>query len=147
LYSPRRTCNPTTPVGPVYAKKLVRAFGGKVFDIIEAAPDRLREVDGVGPVRAASIVTAPSGAVPLGVPAGWPRWPRQPPEPRNDEVAMSILGQFGLWLLGLTIGGTLMAGLMSVRDKPLAWWEYAVFGTMALGAGVALAMAPMVPWG
>ena len=32
---------------------------------------------------------------------------------------MSILGQFGLWLLGLTIGGTLMAGLMSVRDKPL----------------------------
>lgn len=46
---------------------------------------------------------------------------------------MSILGQFGLWLLGLTIGGTLMAGLMSVRDKPLAWWEYAVFGTMALG--------------
>ena len=60
---------------------------------------------------------------------------------------MSILGQFGLWLLGLTIGGTLMAGLMSVRNKPLAWWEYAVFGTMALGIGVALAMAPMVPWG
>jgi hypothetical protein len=60
---------------------------------------------------------------------------------------MSILGQFGLWLLGLTIGGTLMAGLMSVRDKPLAWWEYAVFSTMALGVGVALAMAPTVPWG
>jgi exodeoxyribonuclease V alpha subunit len=58
LYSPRRTCNPTTPVGPVYAKKLVRAFGEKVFDIIEAAPDRLREVDGIGPVRAASIVAA-----------------------------------------------------------------------------------------
>jgi hypothetical protein len=60
---------------------------------------------------------------------------------------MSILGQFGLWLLGLTIGGTLIAGLMSVRNKPLAWWEYAVFGTMALGGGVALAMAPTVPWG
>jgi exodeoxyribonuclease V alpha subunit len=26
-------------VGPVYAKKLVRAFGEKVFDIIEATPD------------------------------------------------------------------------------------------------------------
>jgi ATP-dependent exoDNAse (exonuclease V) alpha subunit len=28
-------------VGPVYAKKLVRAFGEKIFDIIEASPDRL----------------------------------------------------------------------------------------------------------
>jgi len=45
-------------VGPVYAKKLVRAFGEKVFDVIEAAPDRLREVDGIGPVRAASILAA-----------------------------------------------------------------------------------------
>ena len=45
-------------VGPVYAKKLVRAFGDKVFDIIETTPDRLREVDGIGPVRAASILAA-----------------------------------------------------------------------------------------
>jgi len=45
-------------VGPVYAKKLVRAFGEKVFDVIEATPDRLREVDGIGPVRAASILAA-----------------------------------------------------------------------------------------
>jgi len=45
-------------VGPVYAKKLVRAFGEKVFDIIESAPDRLREVDGIGPVRSASILAA-----------------------------------------------------------------------------------------
>ena len=42
-------------VGPVYAKKLVRAFGEKVFDVIEATPDRLREVDGIVRVRAASI--------------------------------------------------------------------------------------------
>jgi ATP-dependent exoDNAse (exonuclease V) alpha subunit len=41
-------------VGPVYAKKLVRAFGENVFDIIETTPDRLREVEGIGPVRAAS---------------------------------------------------------------------------------------------
>jgi exodeoxyribonuclease V alpha subunit len=45
-------------VGPVYAKKLVRAFGEKVFDIIEATPERLREVDGIGQVRAASILAA-----------------------------------------------------------------------------------------
>ena len=45
-------------IGPVYAKKLVRAFGEKVFDIIEAAPERLREVDGIGPVRAAGILVA-----------------------------------------------------------------------------------------
>ena len=42
-------------IGPVYAKKLLRAFGEKVFDIIEATPDRLREVDGIGPVRAAAF--------------------------------------------------------------------------------------------
>jgi exodeoxyribonuclease V alpha subunit len=45
-------------VGPAYAKKLVRTFGEKVFDVIEATPDRLREVDGIGPVRAASILAA-----------------------------------------------------------------------------------------
>src|SRR6187397_3646475 len=45
-------------VGPVYAKKLVRAFGEKVFDVIESTPERLREVDGIGPVRAASILSA-----------------------------------------------------------------------------------------
>src|SRR5215216_3456896 len=45
-------------VGPVYAKKLVRAFGEKVFDIIETSPDRLREIEGIGPVRAASILAA-----------------------------------------------------------------------------------------
>src|SRR6516165_944035 len=43
-------------IGPVYAKKLLRAFGEKVFDVIEAEPDRLREVDGIGPVRASRIV-------------------------------------------------------------------------------------------
>ncbi len=35
-------------IGPVYAKKLLRAFGDKVFDVIEAQPDRLQEVDGIG---------------------------------------------------------------------------------------------------
>ena len=45
-------------IGPVYAKKLLRAFGEKVFDVIEAEPDRLREVDGIGPVRASRIASA-----------------------------------------------------------------------------------------
>src|SRR5258706_4663142 len=45
-------------IGPVYAKKLVRAFGEKVFDVIEAGPDRLREVDGIGAVRAGRITAA-----------------------------------------------------------------------------------------
>jgi exodeoxyribonuclease V alpha subunit len=45
-------------VGPVYARKMVTAFGERVFDIIEAEPDRLREVDGIGPVRARRITAA-----------------------------------------------------------------------------------------
>jgi exodeoxyribonuclease V alpha subunit len=45
-------------IGPVYAKKLLRAFGDKVFDVIEAEPDRLQEVEGIGPVRAGRITAA-----------------------------------------------------------------------------------------
>ena len=43
-------------IGPVYAKKLVRAFGEAVFDVIEQEPDRLREVTGIGPKRAERII-------------------------------------------------------------------------------------------
>ena len=43
-------------IGPIYAKKLVRAFGETVFDIIEQEPARLREVTGIGPKRAERIV-------------------------------------------------------------------------------------------
>ena len=42
-------------IGPVYARKLVRAFGTQVFDVIEAEPHRLREVAGIGPKRADGI--------------------------------------------------------------------------------------------
>ena len=45
-------------IGPAYARKLLHAFGEKVFDIIEATPDRPREVDGIGPVRANRITAA-----------------------------------------------------------------------------------------
>jgi len=43
-------------IGPVYAKKLVRAFGEAVFEIIAEEPDRLREVSGIGPKRAERII-------------------------------------------------------------------------------------------
>jgi exodeoxyribonuclease V alpha subunit len=36
----------------------LRAFGNKVFDVIEAELVRLREVDGIGPVRASRITAA-----------------------------------------------------------------------------------------
>ena len=42
-------------VGPHFARKLVAAFGADVFDVIEQDPERLRRVEGIGPIRAASI--------------------------------------------------------------------------------------------
>jgi exodeoxyribonuclease V alpha subunit len=66
-------------VGPVYAKKLVRVFGEKVFDIIETTPDRLREVGGIGPVRAASISRR------LGRAEGRPRNHGLPAQPRRQH--------------------------------------------------------------
>jgi hypothetical protein len=61
---------------------------------------------------------------------------------------MSNLGLLSLSLLGLTMGGTLIAVIKSAEDKPpLAWWEYALFVAMVVCVGIVLAMAPMVPWG
>ena len=45
-------------IGPVYARKLVRAFREQVFDVIEQTPGRLQEIDGIGPKRGDSIVAA-----------------------------------------------------------------------------------------
>jgi exodeoxyribonuclease V alpha subunit len=44
-------------IGPVYAKKLVKAFGADVFDVIEREADRLRDVPGIGPVRVKRIIS------------------------------------------------------------------------------------------
>jgi exodeoxyribonuclease V alpha subunit len=44
-------------IGPVYGKRLVRAFGEAVFDVIEAQPVRLQDVEGIGPKRAQRIVS------------------------------------------------------------------------------------------
>ena len=43
-------------IGPVYAKKLVRAFGDAVFEVIAQEPGRLRDVTGIGPKRAERII-------------------------------------------------------------------------------------------
>src|ERR1700712_3588767 len=43
-------------IGPIYAKKLVHAFGEAVFELIEQEPARLHEVSGIGPKRARRIM-------------------------------------------------------------------------------------------
>jgi exodeoxyribonuclease V alpha subunit len=45
-------------IGPIYASKLVAAFGAEVFEVIEQAPERLQEVPGIGKVRAGRIAQA-----------------------------------------------------------------------------------------
>lgn len=45
-------------IGPHFAKRLVRAFGEQVFDIIEANPERLLELDGIGKKRREKITSA-----------------------------------------------------------------------------------------
>jgi exodeoxyribonuclease V alpha subunit len=45
-------------IGPVYATKLVKKFGEKVFDIIENQSKRLQEVDGIGRERRQRIKDA-----------------------------------------------------------------------------------------
>ena len=42
-------------IGPVLAKRIVAAFGEGTFEIIEAAPEKLREVPGIGEFRAGKI--------------------------------------------------------------------------------------------
>ncbi|WP_375463440.1 ATP-dependent RecD-like DNA helicase [uncultured Methylobacterium sp.] len=43
-------------IGPAMAKRIVARFGEATFEIIEADPDRLEHVAGIGPGRAARIV-------------------------------------------------------------------------------------------
>ena len=45
-------------IGPVYAKKIVRHFKDDVFEVIENAPERLREVPGIGPKRVGKLAEA-----------------------------------------------------------------------------------------
>ena len=44
-------------IGPAYAEAIVKHFGaGAVLDILDAAPERVAEVAGIGPERAAAVV-------------------------------------------------------------------------------------------
>src|SRR5215212_6352000 len=43
-------------IGPAMAKRIVATFGEDTFEIIEAEPERLKEVPGIGPMRASRIV-------------------------------------------------------------------------------------------
>jgi ATP-dependent exoDNAse (exonuclease V) alpha subunit len=45
-------------IGPHFAKKLVQAFGAQVFEVIEQTPERLTDLDGIGPKRKQRVVAA-----------------------------------------------------------------------------------------
>lgn len=45
-------------VGPALAKRMIARFGAGIFDVLESAPDLLRDVKGVGPTKVQSIVEA-----------------------------------------------------------------------------------------
>jgi len=45
-------------IGPHFARKLVRAFGETVFDVIEQSPERLLELEGIGPKRKERVTQA-----------------------------------------------------------------------------------------
>ena len=55
-----RTAAPTSVEGieKFLGSRMIRGIGEKVFDVIEAGPERLREVNGIGRVRAKRITNA-----------------------------------------------------------------------------------------
>ena len=45
-------------IGPHFARKLTKAFGEQVFEVIENQPERLTELSGIGPKRKAQVTAA-----------------------------------------------------------------------------------------
>lgn len=45
-------------IGPHFAKRLVKAFGEQVFDVIEKTPEQLLTLDGIGEKRQSMIISA-----------------------------------------------------------------------------------------
>jgi exodeoxyribonuclease V alpha subunit len=45
-------------IGPIMARRIVDKFGLETFDIIEDTPERLREAEGIGPIRTERITNA-----------------------------------------------------------------------------------------
>jgi len=49
------SCGLIKGIGPVLAKRIVKAFGERTLDILSHAPDRMKEVEGVGAVKLGEI--------------------------------------------------------------------------------------------
>ena len=45
-------------VGPVTAQRIVKKFGAETLDVLDRSPERIRDVLGIGPKRAALIARA-----------------------------------------------------------------------------------------
>jgi exodeoxyribonuclease V alpha subunit len=45
-------------IGPAFARRLVKSFGAETLEVIERHPERMNEVEGIGPVRANQILRA-----------------------------------------------------------------------------------------
>jgi len=45
-------------IGPTFAQRLVRVFSESVFDVIEHDPQRLLEIEGIGPKRSERIIAS-----------------------------------------------------------------------------------------
>jgi exodeoxyribonuclease V alpha subunit len=45
-------------IGPIFAQRLMRVFSEAVFDVIEHDPQRLSEVEGIGPKRSERIIAS-----------------------------------------------------------------------------------------
>ena len=45
-------------IGPHFARKLTQAFGEQVFEVIEQTPERLMDLDGIGPKRKQRVIEA-----------------------------------------------------------------------------------------
>ena len=91
-------------IGPIYAKKLVKAFKEQVFDVIEQTSQRLQDVDGIGPKRAESIVAALTTQ-------------HYPMLQRNLLYTVVTLGK-----RLVVIVGQRKAMAIAVKGKQIRWW-------------------------
>jgi len=99
-------------IGPHFARKLVRAFGEAVFDVIEAAPQRLEELAGIGPKRRERVVSA---------------WAEQ----KVIREIMVFLQSHGVGTSARCASSRLWRrGILKVTENPTAWRS--TFGGSAL---------------
>jgi hypothetical protein len=104
-------------VGPVYAKKLVRAFGEKVFDVIEAAPTGCARSMASGPF-----------ALPTFLPPGQSR--RRPSPSRCVTPRAGGAGR--RWRSGCALAHP-SHGELAWRAEP--WWLITFYMIRRFGAG------------